>query len=250
MQGLDRAMAVAAQSFTALIPLLMMVSAVAPRSGGDAVPAAIIHRFELEGSAADAVRQVFATSEEASIGLLSFVLLVLSGVSLTRRLQRMYQQIWQLEPVQGVRAQLDATLGLAALIVEITLLYFARKLFGQLPADWAASNLAGWAAGVVVWTSVPWLLLDRRIHWRRLLPGGVLAATCVIVYGAATTVYMPRLMESYSTRYGLFGVTIALVGWLLCIAFIIVTATIVAAEFDRAPEPWAVRLRRRLRIDH
>jgi membrane protein len=54
---------------------------------------------------------------------------------------------------------------------------------------------------------------------------------------------MPRLMTSYSERYGLFGVTVALVGWLLCIAFIIVGSTVVAAEFDRAPEPWATRLR-------
>ena len=54
---------------------------------------------------------------------------------------------------------------------------------------------------------------------------------------------MPRLMTSYSERYGLFGVTVALVGWLLCIAFIIVGSTVVAAEFDRAPDAWATRLR-------
>jgi membrane protein len=53
-------------------------------------------------------------------------------------------------------------------------------------------------------------------------------------------------MESYSRRYGLFGVTLALVGWLLCVSLIVVVATIVAAEFDRAPEPWARRLRSRL----
>ena len=50
-------------------------------------------------------------------------------------------------------------------------------------------------------------------------------------------------MTSYSERYGLFGVTIALVGWLLCISFIIVGTTVVAAELDRAPESWATRLR-------
>ena len=54
---------------------------------------------------------------------------------------------------------------------------------------------------------------------------------------------MPRLMTSYSERYGLFGVTIALVGWLLCISFILVASTVVAGEFDRAPEAWATRIR-------
>ena len=52
------------------------------------------------------------------------------------------------------------------------------------------------------------------------------------LYGVATSIYMPHLMESYSERYGLFGVTVALVGWLLCISFIVVAATVVAAEFD------------------
>jgi membrane protein len=54
---------------------------------------------------------------------------------------------------------------------------------------------------------------------------------------------MPPLMTSYSLRFGLFGVTIALVGWLLAVCLILVSATIVAAELDRSPEPWAVRLR-------
>jgi membrane protein len=96
---------------------------------------------------------------------------------------------------------------------------------------------------------VPWLLLDRRIPWRRLLPAGALAAVCVSVYGIATTIYMPRLMETYSRRYGLFGVTLSLVGWLLCIAVIVVAATVVAAEFDRAQEPWARRLRIRFGLE-
>ena len=100
----------------------------------------------------------------------------------------------------------------------------------------------------MLWTSVPWLLLDRRIPWRRLLPAGALTATGASLYGVATTIYMPRLMETNSERYGLFGVTVALVGWLLCISFIVVAATVVAAEFDRSPEPWARAVRRRLGI--
>jgi membrane protein len=61
-------------------------------------------------------------------------------------------------------------------------------------------------------------------------------------------VYMPRLFETYSQRYGLFGVTLALVGWLLCISFIVVAATVVAAQFDRDDDSWARGLRARLRM--
>ena len=118
-----------------------------------------------------------------------------------------------------------------------------RTLVRSLPFDWLLGLPLSAGASLVLWTSVPYLLLDRRIPWRRLLPGGALAGLSSSLYGVATTIYMPRLMETYSERYGLFGVTIALVSWLLCLSFIVVAATVVAAEFDRTPERWAQRLR-------
>jgi membrane protein len=65
----------------------------------------------------------------------------------------------------------------------------------------------------------------------------------------ASAIYMPRMFASYSERYGLFGVTLALIGWLLCIALIIVASTAVATVFDRTQDPWARRIRRGLGID-
>jgi uncharacterized BrkB/YihY/UPF0761 family membrane protein len=249
LQGLDRATAIAAQAFTALIPLLLLVSALAPSDRRDLVSDAIINRFGLAGSAAEAVDTLFARPGAASIGILSVVLLVFSGVSFTRRLQRMYLQAWRLEPIRGVRGSLNATVGLAALLLEIGLLSLARRLVEGLPLGWVVGGPLSVLASLVLWTSVPWLLLDRRIAWRRMLPAGALTAVAASLYGVASTVYMPRLMESYSDRYGLFGVTVALVGWLLCISLIVVATTVVAAEFDRAQESWARHLRDRLGLE-
>jgi membrane protein len=161
----------------------------------------------------------------------------------------MYQQAWRREPPPGVGHALHAVLGLTALLLGLTLLYLARALVGSLPWSDLLLVVVSASAGLVVFTTVPWLLLDRRVGWRRLLPTGVLTAGLSNVYGIASTIYMPRLMETYSRRYGLFGVTLALVGWLLAIAVILVASAVVAAEFDRAPEPWARRLRGRFRIE-
>ena len=248
-QGVDRAMAIAAQAFTALIPLLLLVSAFAPRDNQNLVADGVIGKFELSGSAAAAVRQVFAHSGEASTGVLSVLLLLFSGVSLARRMQRMYLQAWGLEPRTGPRGSFNAALGLTVLLLEIALLAAARSLVRQLPADWVLGAPLLAFASLVLWTSVPWLLLDRRVHWRRLLPAGALAAIGTSVYGVASTIYMPRLLESYNERYGLFGVTLSLVGWLLCVSLIIVATTVVAAELDRSAEPWARRLRTRFGLD-
>jgi membrane protein len=239
-------MALAAQAFTALIPLLLVVSAVAPSDRRDLVSDSIIRKFHLSGGAAQAVEQLFARPGDSAIGVLSVLLVVFSGVSLTRRMQRMYLQAWRLEPLPGVRGSLNAAVGLTALLLEIGLLSLARTLVRDLPFDWVLGAPVILLASLVLWTSVPWLLLDRRIPWRRLLPAAALTAVGASIYGVATTIYMPRLMETNSERYGLFGVTISLVGWLLCMAIIVVAATVVAAEFDRAQEHWARRLRARL----
>ena len=239
-------MAIAAQAFTALIPLLILVGALAPDQ--DVVSDAVIGRFRLGGDASAAVRKVFEHPAGASTGVLSVLLLVFSGVSLTRRLQRMYQQAWELPPNKGLRNSLNALLGLATLVIEIALLYFARSLVRPLPTGWILGAPLTALGAVLLWTSIPWLLLDRRLRWTSLLPAGVLTAAGTAVYGVATTVYMPQLFETYSRRYGLFGVTLALVGWLLCISFIVVAATVVAAQFDRDDDPWAVRMRARVRI--
>jgi uncharacterized BrkB/YihY/UPF0761 family membrane protein len=249
MQGLDRAMVISSQAFTALIPLLIMVSAALPAGNASVVADSVIRRFGLVGDTAASVHTVFASSGSGSIGLLSVLLLFYSGVSLTRRLQRMYLTAWRLPPLPGVRGPVNAALGLGALLVQVSLLYLVRTLVRALPFDWAATVPLSLVASLLLWTSIPWLLLDRRVHWRRLLPAGFLAGTCSTLYGIATSIYMPHLMETYNERYGLFGVTVALVGWLLCICVIVVAATVVAAELDRHPEPWAVRVRTGLRID-
>lgn len=248
MQALDRAMVISSQAFTALIPLLILVSAVVPAGSATLVSDSIIRRFGLSGDAAQSVETVFAPSDSGSIGVLSLLLLFYSGVSLTRRLQRMYLTAWQLPPLPGVRGPINAAMALAALLIEVSLLYLLSSLVRMLPFDWALTVPFSILASLLLWTSIPWLLLDRRVAWRRLLPAGLLTGTLSSVYGVATTIYMPRLMETYSDRYGLFGVTVALVGWLLCISFIVVAATVVAAELDRSSLPWARGLRQRLGI--
>ena len=249
IQGLDRAMVISSQAFTALIPLLIMMSAMLPAADASVVSDSLIRRFGLSGDSATSVEVVFAHSGSGSIGLVSVLLLVYSGISLTRRLQRMYLTAWQLPALPGVRGPINAAMGLGALLVEVSLLSLVRTIGRALPLDWLFALPFSVGASLLLWTSIPWLLMDRRIPWRRLLPAGLLAGTCATIYGLATSLYMPRLMESYNERYGLFGVTVALVGWLLCISFIVVAATVVAAELDRHPEPWARRIKAGLGVD-
>lgn len=249
-EGIDRALVIAAQAFTALIPLLMLVASLTPSDHRGNVGETVVKRFNLSGSAADAVTTLFARpdSTTGAASVASFVLVVFSALAFTRRMQRMYQQAWEL-PSLGVRGSVDAAMGLAALLLEVAILYLGRSLLRGLPLDRVLQIPVTVAVGTVLWTSVPWLLLDRRLHWRRLLPGGFLAALATSLYGVATSIYMPGTIERYSERFGLFGVTLALIGWLVAISGILVAATVVGAEFDRTQDRWARRLRTRLRLE-
>jgi uncharacterized membrane protein YvlD (DUF360 family) len=128
------------------------------------------------------------------------------------------------------------------------ILYAILSLVRDLPADWLTLLPISVAAGVVPWTSVPYLLLNRQVHWRRLLVAGVLTATAMAVYSTATTLYMPELVEHSTGQFGLFGVTIAMIGWLLGASGIVVASAAIGAEFDQSQARWALRAKARWRL--
>jgi membrane protein len=245
LQGVDRALVIASQAFTALIPMVILVSTLVPVHSSTLVADGFVSRFRLEGAAADGVEQLFANPGHPSIGVFSLALLLFSALSLTRRLQRMYLAAWRMGPEPGVRGSLPAFLALVVLLAEVSVLFFVRALVKGVALESLVAGVASALAGVLLWATVPWLMLSRRLAWRRLLPTGVLTSAAVATYGAASSVYMPALMSRYTERYGLFGLTLALVSWLLALAFIIVVATVVCSELDRSDRPWAARLRER-----
>ena len=187
MQGLDRAMVIASQAFTALIPLIILASALLPTENHDSMADAIVRKFALTGDAATSVRTVFAPTGEATIGLVSILLLVFSGVSLTRRIQRMYLDAWQLPRTQSVRSSLYAAVALGALILELGLLVGHPLPPAPDPLRLGAGPQR--VAGVErrsCGRPSRGLLLNRRVVWQRLLPAGILAGCAVHRCGATS----------------------------------------------------------------
>ncbi len=244
--GLDRALVLASQAFTALIPLLILASTLAPTGSTDVVSNTLVRKFGLTGDSAAAVQHLFATPQAAtsSVSVFSAVLLFFSGISFTRRLQGMYLAAWDRQK-PGMRGGLFAALGLFALLAEVLAMYVIRSLLRGLPFDWLLALPLTLATGLLLWTSIPYLLMNRQVHWRRLLVGGAISATVISLYGVATTIYMPQLIERYTNQFGLFGITIAIIGWLLAVSVVLVASTAIGVEFDRSRAPWALHLKER-----
>lgn len=249
IEGFDRCIVISAQAFTALIPLFIVVASAAPAGEEDVISKGLIDRFALTGESADAVEQLFATPAGATSGVTAFsaLLLVYSGVAFTRRLQRMYRAAFEQEKT-ALRSALYATLGLAALVLEAVVAYGIRAIFEKFPLDWLWAIPISLATGLVLWTSIPYLLLDRQVHWRRLLVVGGTSAVAMTVFTIATPIYMPELMTQATDQFGLFGITITMIGWLLAVAFVLVAATVVGAEVDASDAPWLVALKTSFRL--
>jgi membrane protein len=249
MAGLDRCIVLSSQAFTALIPLLILMSTWAPDDESNAAASALVKKFNLTGDAAAAVNELFATPAGATSGvsIASALLLLFSGVSFTRRLQTMYRAAWDLEKM-GIRGGLFAALGLCAMLTEILILYGVRAFVRELSLYWLWMLPISIATGLILWTSIPYLLLNRQVHWRRLLVAGGATALGTALFGLATTVYMGPLVTQYTEEFGLFGITIALIGWLLGASVVLVSCTAIGAEFDFSQGPLLRRIKTRLRL--
>ena len=60
-------------------------------------------------------------------------------------------------------------------------------MLDDLPWGWALTVPASLLLGVLLWTSIPYVLLGRAVPWRRLVFGGAVAALGTTAYAAATT---------------------------------------------------------------
>jgi membrane protein len=72
---------------------------------------------------------------------------------------------------------------------------------------------------------------------RQLLPGAVVASIGQVVVSFYSALWMPRLVTSNAERYGVIGVTFALLAWLIVIGFTVVAAAVVSAEIGGARRP-------------
>ena len=182
---------------------------------------------------------MFAEPSEvrSTLSVLGFLVLVVSALSFCRLLQRLYERAWRLPSlgVRGTPAQL-AWLGRGGRVPGGG----RRAQHGRGPLARAARGAAvSLAFGVALWLWTPYLLLGRRVPRRRLRVTAVLTAVSLTAMSLASIVYMPHAIASSAGRFGAIGVAMAMVSWLIGVAFVIVGATVVAAVWGgrSAPAP-------------
>jgi membrane protein len=220
VQGVDRSVAIGAQAYTALIPLLIVTSSVLPRTKNSSFAEVLVDRLELSGSSADTLRLAFAPSNtvESSVTGIGVLLLIVSALSFSRALQRLYERVFGL-PTRGMR---NTKWGIVWLLALTAGLILRPIVLGGLPG---AVEVAGSLAfSTALWLVTPYLLLGRRLHWRRLLPLAVLSAVGMAGVGIWTVVWLPHTITSSAQQFGMIGIGFAMLAWLVAAAGVLVVA--------------------------
>jgi membrane protein len=237
INGRDRALVLGGQAFTTIIPLLILAAAGTNRHGSTAVADRLARRFHVTGSSALAFRTLFERppGTAGAITIVSLVVLLFSLLSLTRSLQRTYEAAWRL-PAMGVRGTLNGLSATGLLVASVLVLSLLSGALRHLPAGTLLAFLLRIVAAAAIWLVLQSLLLSRRIPLRRLLAGSAVAGIGQAAVSVSSAVWMPRLIEHNTARYGIIGLTFAIVTWLIVVCFGLVLAAVFSAEIGGADD--------------
>ena len=216
VQIFDRAMTLAAQVFTSVFPLLIMVGVVFGRDQSG--------RLSDFAHLPEASRQVIddALSHRgfSSFGVVGCLVVLLSSTGLARALARAYALVWSVR-----RTPAGPGAAWRWLVVVLTLAAFAvgTRLLGWLTAKLPLSDVSSAVllllADCAVAVLVPWLLLGHTVPARMLIPGAAAFAAVMLAVRPVGSIYLPRALQTSADRYGTIGVAFTYIGWLYVLAF-------------------------------
>lgn len=243
INGSFAASAITMTVFISIFPLLLVAIAVVGfiAAGDTTVAPRLIDDLGLTGNAADALTTAIdrAANSRQAASIVGLVGLAWSGSAVAVALQQGVRLPWQ-ERSEGLR---DRLLGMAWLAVAGLLFAAAIALGGVLNflPDWLpaavgaiAAVVLGLAVEVALFTWMFWGLGSRRVGWRPLLPGAIVAALGFEVLKLVGTVWVPQLVAKSSALYGSIGVVFAVLAWLALFAKLIVyCSTLNAVRYER-----------------
>jgi len=228
--GFDRAVALASSALTAIVPLAIVTGAIVTHLGGKDTASRIIDRYELSGAGADAVHAIFSPTDgqSTSVGILGVVLLLITVLSFTRAVQRLFEQTWELPPL-SVRNTVNGLRFIAGVFVFLAVTGAAHAVLGHGKLELGAALIVAPISAVFyVWSGIT--LSAKRLAWRDLAPFGVVGAALSAIYSVGATVYVPHLFNSYADRYGAIGAVFAMISTLFCAMLIVVASAAVGRE--------------------
>jgi membrane protein len=238
IQIFDRAMTVAAQFFTSVFPVAILLSGLVGRSNAYSVADQVGESTDLPPEARQVLHDAIHSGGIGAFGIVGTLIVLVSATSLARALVRSFLTIWRLPTLP--RRLADAWRWLALVMVFALLLLLLRALKGYVerlpPAHlWQLLLNAVVYGGIAVFA--PWLLLSGRIPVRRLLPSGLAFAIVMLVVSPVSRIYLPRALITSAERFGSIGIAFTYLTWLYIISWALL-GTAVVGQVVSGDEGW------------
>jgi membrane protein len=216
LQIFDRAMTIAAQTFTSVFPIIIMWVSIfggryAANSLGDS---------GLPSDVEQMLDDVAGSNGFGAFGIVGVIVVLISATSLSRALTRAYDTIWRgrtrLPPKGAAWRWLAAVLVLA---VSLVVSHRLVNAVGDLQPPYFWSSVAIFAVPAFIACFVPWMLMAARVPVRLLLPGALMFGLVVLLAHPVTERYLTTAVETSAERYGPIGVAFTYLTYLYCVSW-------------------------------
>lgn len=234
LNGRATAAAITLYGFLALFALAVLAVAIVGfvESGNDHVAEDIVNWLGVTGTAAKVVTDaVKAASESARVAsVVGIVGLVWVGSSFAVAIAHAYNEAWRVP----TRVNFERLKGLGWLIGAAAMLAVGSVVtagLAALPTVLAPFVvLVSVAVNTVIWLWTSWVLPNRRVPWRALVPAAVFGGVGLEVLKVAGGYVLPLLVSRSSALYGTIGVVFALLAWLLVLGRLVVFVTVIEVD--------------------
>ncbi len=221
----DRAMTLAGQAFTSILPVMILMSAI-PGNGlvDDALEGFGLTAGDLALTSAD------AQDSAVTFGVIGAVMTIVSATSFSRALDRMYSRVWDV-PRLGFREGwrwIVVIFAVALGVVIQALVPNLRELWSMHAAvGFGIESTAGFALWAVLWFGIIWMLTSGQLTTRCLVLNAAITALGLTVLVVATHVGMAQVLDSATSQFGVLGVIFTVISWLFVFSAIVIGATVI-----------------------
>ena len=220
----DRAMSLAAQLFSSLLPILIMLFVWVGQSSTEQFADAV----SMPPVAQDVLEQALDESGGSAFGIAGAIFVLLSATSLSRALTRAMASIWRLS---RPKTKITNAWRWLAVVMALALAIVVARSLGRftdpIPPRNVWTLVLTFGLDILVAAFMPWLLLANRVPVRRLIPGGVVFALAMLLARPAYEAYLPRALEESADQYGSIGVAFTYLAALYVVSFVFLAAAII-----------------------
>jgi uncharacterized BrkB/YihY/UPF0761 family membrane protein len=225
----DRAMTLAAQAFTSILPILIVAGSLRGSLNPEA-DALFAQSLNLDDQTAELVAESMPqqTGGVTVAQVVGALLLIIAATSFARALERCFRRIWG-TPKVSIRFAWRWVAAIVAIVIGIVLVALTRNVVRGTGAMEVLRFIAESVIWGALWWIASWVVINRSVSLRALLPGSVLAGVGFAGAAVIGRVYLPGALASSADQFGVLGLAFSYIGWL----FVLMAIFLIAAAIGR-----------------